>query len=81
MDSAEVTALSIVRKSSVVPSLYRVNRLSLRANGNVAKDVKDEEMDSKTPATPSLASYHATIFRKVLNISRFASTRRWPEKC
>ena len=42
---------------------------------------EDKEMASKTPATPSLASYHANITRKVLNFARFASTRRWPEGC
>ena len=44
-------------------------------------DVKELSKTSKTPATPSLASNDTTITRKVTNISRFASTRRWPEGC
>ena len=36
-------------------------------------------MASKTPATSSLASYHAWISAKVLILARFASTRRLPE--
>ena len=61
--------------------MYRVDPLSLTRNGKCELDVKELSKTSKIPATPSLDSNDTTITRKVTNISRFASTRRWPEGC